>query len=346
MIILVRVMKKSGTRVKILGLILLVLIVIAAALLYPLVKIRYLPSESHQLHPAGLSENAGRLHSHVEALSSGIGPRSAEDYDALVKSMRYIIGNLNKWGYTPVVQEFEYKGKKHLNIEASIKGSAAPQEIILVGAHYDTVEGTPGADDNASAVAVLLEMCRMMKGSAPARTLKFVFFDLEERPAFATRFMGSEVYATSAREAGADIRGMVCLEMLGYFSDRIDGQSIPLPLLGKGISTTPNFIAIIGNEASQGLVGAVRKSLESGCRVPVESLVATRLIPGVDFSDHRSFWRAGYEAVMVTDTAFYRNPNYHTSSDTIETLDFEKMADLLKGLVKTAEDLSNTKRGQ
>jgi Zn-dependent M28 family amino/carboxypeptidase len=145
---------------------------------------------------------------------------------------------------------------------------------------------------------------------------------------------------------GADIRGMVCLEMLGYFSDRIDGQSIPLPLLGKGISTTPNFIAIIGNEASQGLVAAVRKSIESGCRVPVESLVATRLIPGIDFSDHRSFWRAGYEAVMVTDTAFYRNPNYHTSSDTIETLDFEKMADLLKGLVEAAADLSNNKRGQ
>jgi len=327
-------------KAKILGAIILVIAVIAAVILYPMVRTKYQDSERHNVSTGDLSENARHLYGHVEALSVKIGPRSYKDYDALTKTKEYISENLREWGYSPVEQKFTYKGREYFNIEASITGRSTPQEIIVIGAHYDTVESTPGADDNASAVAVLLEMCRSMKDSSPARTVNFVFFSLEERPAFATRSMGSEVYAKKQKEAGAVVRGMICLEMVGYFSDRPGGQTIPLPLMGKGISTTPDFIGVIGNSGSRDLAAKVKQSIEAGSRVPVESLIASGMIPGVDFSDHRSFWRMGYEAVMITDTAFYRNPNYHTSSDTINTLDFEKMADLLNGLIRAAQDLS------
>lgn len=327
-------------KAKILGAIILVIAVLAAVILYPLVRARYQESETHDYSAAKLSGSARSLYGHVESISVRIGPRSYKDYEALTKTRAYINERLRAWGYSPVEQPFNYKGREYFNIEAAIEGGRAPREIIVVGAHYDTVEDTPGADDNDSALAVLLEMCRLLKDSSPARTIKFVFFSLEERPAFATRSMGSEVYAGKQKEAGADIRGMVCLEMVGYFSDKAGGQTVPIALMGKGISTTPDFIGVIGNSSSSGLVARVRSSIEAGSRVPVESLVASSIIPGVDFSDHRSFWRMGYEAVMITDTAFYRNPNYHTTRDTIETLDFEKMAGLLGGLIKAVQDLA------
>lgn len=333
-------MNIKSRKAKILGAIILVIAILLAIILYPLVRTKYQASESHDLTPGDLSENARNLYGHVEALSVRIGPRSYKDYEALTKTKEYISENLREWGYSPVEHKFNYKGREYFNIEASIAGGRAPQEIIVIGAHYDTVKDTPGADDNAGAVSMLLEMCRLMKEFSPARTIRFVFFSLEERPAFATRSMGSEVYAKKEKAAGADIRGMLCLEMVGYFSNKPGGQTIPLPLMGKGISTTPDFIGVIGNSDSKDLVAKVRNSIESGSRVPVESLIASGMIPGVDFSDHRSFWKMGYEAVMITDTAFYRNPNYHTSRDTIDTLDFEKMADLLGGLVRAAQDLS------
>lgn len=332
--------KMTNRKVQILGAIIVVIAVLAALVLYPLVKTRFQTSETRRIAVGELSGDARNLYGHVEMLSSRIGPRSFKDHDTLTRTREYISERLRQWGYNPVEQQFTYKGRQYFNIEASIKGESAPGEIILIGAHYDTVEDTPGADDNASAVAVLLEMGRLMRGSSPARTVKFVFFSLEERPAFATRSMGSDVYARKEKDAGADIRGMICLEMVGYYSDRPGGQSIPLPLMGKRISTTPDFIGVIGNSSSRDLLTQVRRSIETGSRVPVESLIASSLIPGVDFSDHRSFWKMGYQAVMITDTAFYRNPNYHTSKDTIDTLDFEKMADLLRGLVRSAQDLS------
>lgn len=332
---------EDGKGMKIIGALTLVIALLAAAVIYPIFKARFQDSEQPG-PPSGVSSQEARnLYAHVDQLAARIGPRSFRDHEALARARDYIATSVRAWGYEPELQPFSYEGREYFNVECSLPGSGAPQEMIVIGAHYDTVEDTPGADDNASAVAVLLEMCRLMKDHAPQRTLKFVFFCLEERPAFATRSMGSEVYARKLREAGADVRGMISLEMLGYFSIRKGGQSLPVPLLGKGFSTTPDFIAVVGNVESGELVMKIRKSLEAGCRVPVESLAASRLIPGVDFSDHRSFWNTGYQAVMITDTAFYRNPNYHTSRDTIESLNFETMAELLKGLIKTAEDLSN-----
>jgi len=202
------------------------------------------------------------------------------------------------------------------------------------------VAGTPGADDNASAVAVLLEMCNRLKDYPPDRTLKLVFFTLEEPPVFRSESMGSFVYAREAADRQEAIVAMVSLEMLGYYSDTEGGQSFPVPLMSLMFPSTPNFIAVVGNLSSRGLVNAAAASLRKGGGVPVETLSTIGFVPGVDFSDHLSFWKMGYPAVMITDTAFYRNPNYHTAADKIDTLDFGRLSLLLDGLVQMAKDMS------
>jgi Zn-dependent M28 family amino/carboxypeptidase len=168
-----------------------------------------------------------------------------------------------------------------------------------------------------------------------------IFFFLEEPPVFRTEHMGSYVYAKEAKARNENITAMICLEMVGYYTNKKDGQTFPLPLMSMMFSTTPNFIAVVGNLRSRSLVEKVKNSLLKASRVPVETLTSVSFIPGVDLSDHRSFWKMGYPAMMITDTAFYRNPNYHTEHDTIDTLDFNTMADLLKGLLQAAKDLTD-----
>jgi hypothetical protein len=153
--------------------------------------------------------------------------------------------------------------------------------------------------------------------------------------------MGSYVYAMEAKGRNENIKSMISLEMLGYYKDKKGAQTFPLPLMTLIYPSTPNFIAIIGNLSSRNLVEKVKNSLKESSSIPVETLSSVSFIPGVDFSDHRSFWKMGYHAVMITDTAFYRNPNYHTARDSIDTLDFDKMSNLLKGLIQTARDLSD-----
>jgi Zn-dependent M28 family amino/carboxypeptidase len=318
---------------------LLLLLGIAALLAYPVLRIRWTPSVPPS--PAAGQEEIGRLRAHVDALSVRIGPRSVLDDQNIESARRYIDAELRTLGYEPVLQSYDYRGRKYGNVIVTIPGQKMPRETILVGAHYDTVDGTPGADDNASGVAALLELCRMLKDSAPARTLKMVFFTLEEPPVFRTESMGSAVCAREAKAVGERISAMISLEMLGYYNDRPGGQAFPLPLMGLMFSTTPNFIAVVGNLASGDLVRRIAGSLTRGCDIPVETLATVGIVPGVDFSDHRSFWEIGCPAVMITDTAFYRNPNYHSEGDTISTLDFNRMARLLRGLVKAVEELCN-----
>ena len=323
---------------KIVSAIVVLLLGIALLLLYPVVKIRFTPSVSPSSPAAGPMET-GRLRSHVEALSVRIGPRSVEDYRNIEAAKGYIMDELRTLGYEPVLQTYDYRGRPFSNIIAVVPGTTRRGETVLIGAHYDTVEGTPGADDNASAVAVLLELARLFKDARPGRTLKMVFFTLEEPPLFRSDSMGSAVYAGEAKAAGERIVAMVSLEMLGYYSETKGGQAFPLPLMSLVFSTTPDFVAVVGNLASKGLVRRICRSLEQGTDLPVESLATVGFVPGVDFSDHRSFWEAGYPAVMITDTAFYRNPNYHAIGDTVDTLDFARMGRLLRGLGKAVEDL-------
>ena len=321
---------------------LLVLVLLVVFMVYSVLKVKFTSSVSVPMSAVNLSrDNIHQLYEHVKYLSVRIGPRSVHDYDKIEATKNYIVSSLEDWGYAPVLQDCEYNGKIYSNIIASIKGVKYPGETIVIGAHYDTVYGTPGADDNASAVAVLLEICRALKDFSPGRTLKLIFFTLEEPPLFRSKSMGSYVYASEAKRRGENICAMVCLEMVGYYGDKKGGQTFPLPFMNLMYSSTPNFIAVVGNLKSRNLVKRVKNSINKSSEIPVETLSTVSFVPGVDFSDHRSFWKMGYPAVMITDTAFYRNPNYHSPKDTIDTLNFDKMSSLLVGLVQVAKDLSD-----
>jgi Zn-dependent M28 family amino/carboxypeptidase len=321
--------------------IIVIIILLAAFLIYSVLKIRSASSVSIARPDATHVGEIHNLYAHVEHLSVNIGSRSVYEYDKIEDTKHYIFSCLKNFVYTPTLQNHDYEGKTYSNIIVSIPGIQYPHETVIVGAHYDTVYGTPGADDNASAVAVLLEMCRALKSFSPGRTLKLIFFFLEEPPVFRTEHMGSYVYAKEAKARNENITSMICLEMLGYYSEKKGGQTFPLPLMSLMYSSTPNFIAVVGNLSSRSLVYKLKISLKTASGIPVETLTSVSFVPGVDFSDHRSFWKMGYPAVMITDTAFYRNPNYHTEHDTIDTLDFYTMSALLKGLIQAAKDLTN-----
>lgn len=278
------------------------------------------------------------LYKHVDELAVKIGPRSLYQYGKLKEAEDYIKNTLKEFGLEYTLQTYDFGGKSFNNVIVTLPGEKEPGKVVVIGAHYDTVPTTPGADDNASAAAVLLEICRNLKDYRPAKTLKLIFFVNEEPPAFNTKHMGSYVYAKRAKQEKEDIVGMICLEMVGYYSDIKGGQTFPLPLMNLIYPDTPNFIAIVGNFKSRKLVKHMARSIKKASTIPVETLSTFEFVPGVNLSDHASFWKMGYPAVMVTDTSFYRNPNYHTPDDTINTLDFEKMAKLLKGLISAAKD--------
>jgi Zn-dependent M28 family amino/carboxypeptidase len=330
-------------RRKMLYVLLILVLGVIAALAYPVVKIKMSASVIHpepRFIPAS-SEQA--LYDHVHALSVVIGSRSIREYGKIREAEQYIRTFLEKQEIPFELQGYDHEGNRFNNIVVSLDGDSRREETIIIGAHYDTVSGTPGADDNASAVAVLLELCRALKDYRPERTLKLVFFVLEEPPAFMTPAMGSYVYAAQARERGENIVGMVSLEMVGYFNEAEGSQAYPVPGLNWLFPDRGTFIGVVGNVSSRELTLAVAEALKAGSGLPVEHLVALPFIPGIGSSDHGSFWKMGFRAVMVTDTAFYRNPNYHGEKDTIGTLRFDKMSGLVRGMVHVVEYLTKAK---
>ena len=328
-------------RIKMLAFSIIIIAFVILFLLYSVLAVRMSPPVTVSKPKGSLSATGARLYDHVRYLTTDVGSRSVGEYEKIEMARHYIQSILTDMGCTFALQRFEYNGKLFSNVIAAVPGERKPDETVIFGAHYDTVYGTPGADDNASSVAVLLEMCRALKDHASGRTVKLIFFVLEEPPLFRSDFMGSFVYAKAAKARNEAIQAMVCLEMVGYFNDRKGAQRFPLPLMGLFYSRIPDFIAVVGNLRSRWLVHRVESSLRQGCLLPVETLAGISLIPGVDFSDHRSFWIMGFPAVMITDTAFYRNPAYHTAYDTIDTLDFAGMDELLKGLIIVARDLTD-----
>jgi Zn-dependent M28 family amino/carboxypeptidase len=280
----------------------------------------------------------------VNILAKDIGSRSYLQMDSLRKAAGYIVSELERYGYHVATQSYDYQGNTYKNIIAEIKGDTAPEKILVVGAHYDSVTGTPGADDNASGIAGLLELARQLNNRVFDRTVRFVAFALEEPPVFRSRFMGSYVYAKSLNEKGEDVEGMICLEMIGYFTDTPGSQVYPLPFFRWFYPDKGNFIILVSNLQSRGFVNRVKSAFKKGASVPVESISTVSIVPGVDFSDHRSFWKFGYDALMVTDTAFYRNPHYHGAGDIPETLDYGRMAEVVLGLKSSIVELGGSAR--
>jgi Zn-dependent M28 family amino/carboxypeptidase len=281
-----------------------------------------------------------RLRRHVQALAGDIGERHVWRPQALRAAAAYIRGELEGLGYAVAAQAYEAHGVRCENLEVEIAGAQRAREIVLAGAHYDTVEGSPGADDNASGVAGLIEIARLLRAARPQRTLKLVAFVNEEPPFFPSGAMGSGVYARAARARGDDIRLMLSLEMLGCYRDAPGSQAYP-PFLKRFYPERGNFIAFVSNLRSRRALAEFTRAFRAASDFPAERLAAPALVPGVSWSDQLSFWRAGYRALMVTDTAFYRYPHYHRPTDTPERLDYPRMARVVEGLARALGALAD-----
>ncbi|MEN8140707.1 MAG: M28 family peptidase [Thermodesulfobacteriota bacterium] len=284
---------------------------------------------------------AQQLSRHVHALAEEIGVRNIWRHKSMAKTVAYLEGEFAALGYAVRRLPYEVDGIKGTNLEVEIGGGEKSSEIVLVGAHYDTVAGCPGANDNGSGLAVLLELARLLAGRQPQRTIRLVAFANEEAPFFRGQAMGSGVYARAARKQGEDIRAMLALETMGYYSDEPASQHYPFPL-GYFYPDRANFIAFVGNIGSRQLVRQTIGAFRRHGQFPSEGLAAPAFVTGVSWSDHRSFWQQGYPAIMVTDTAFYRYSAYHSPQDTAEKLDYERLARVVSGLGPTILELAAT----
>ncbi|BCG45302.1 hypothetical protein GEOBRER4_n0055 [Citrifermentans bremense] len=280
-----------------------------------------------------------RLQQHVGFLAGTVGERNMAHYRSLVRASDYVRAELGKAGLSVSEQSYSVDGKVVANLEGEVKGTTAPQEIVVIGAHYDSAPGTPGANDNASGVAALIELARRSAGLHPARTLRFVAFVNEEAPFFHGEEMGSVVYARRSKERREKIVAMVSLETIGYYSDQPESQLYPAPL-GRFYPDTGNFIGFVSNWSSQSLLRKAIGSFRGSTRFPSEGVAAPALIPGIGWSDQWAFWQQGYPALMVTDTALYRYPHYHQPTDTYEKIDYDRLARVVPGLGKVVEELA------
>ncbi len=287
-----------------------------------------------------IEKTMGRLRDHVRTLTVNIGERSVFLPANLERTAQYIESFYGSLGLHIRRETYGYAGLTVANIVAEISFGANPTKRYLLGAHYDSVAGTVGADDNASAVAVQLETARnllALKGDEPLDlTIKFVSFPLEEPPVFGTRYMGSKVYARKAKREKERIDGMICLEMVGYSCHDPGCQGYPFPLMFLNYPKEGDFIGIVGNFGSREFATSLFRAFQKNSELPVVKLtVPFRGWPllAVRLSDHSSFWDQGFKAVMVTDSSFYRNPHYHLPSDTMEKLDYRFMAELVESLL-------------
>ncbi|HVZ95027.1 MAG TPA: M20/M25/M40 family metallo-hydrolase [Phycisphaerales bacterium] len=285
---------------------------------------------------------AGALREHVEVLAGQAGSRSLFYPRLQAEAASYIRAALIGAGFadTAIAESFPERGTGAPNLEAAVEGTTHPNEIIVIGAHYDAFQGTPGADDNASGVAALLELARSFRHRPQPRTLRFVFFTNEEPPAFQTSDMGSWVYAKLCRGRADDVRAMLSLESIGYYSEAPGSQKYPFPF-GLLYPSRGDFIGLIGNYGSRALVRRCVGAFRASTHFPCEGAAMPSLIPGVGWSDQWAFWQEGYPALMVTCTAPFRNPHYHQPSDKPDTLDFERTARVVAGLERLVIDLSS-----
>jgi Zn-dependent M28 family amino/carboxypeptidase len=287
-----------------------------------------------------IQKTKAQLKVHLKNLTETIGERSVRFPENLNKTVAYILSFYKEIGLQAWSEAYEYRGFEVANVVAEISSGADTSRRYLLGAHYDSVAGTVGADDNASAVAVQLEAARYLKDLFDRDKLdlnvKFVSFALEEPPAYRTRYMGSRVYAKKAHREQEKIDGMICLEMVGYACHEPGCQKYPFPLGFFDYPQKGNFIGIVGNFKSREFTTALTNAFQKNTELPVVKLSVPCngwIIPPVRLSDHASFWDKGYKAVMVTDSAFFRNPNYHTAADTMEKLDYRFMAELVESLL-------------
>jgi len=281
-----------------------------------------LPRAQDKVDPSTLRER-------VEILSQRFVPRDSDHPEILIEASEYISSEFRSTGARVGYQEFEVAYKRYRNVIAEYGPDTT--DVVVIGAHYDTAGDQPGADDNASGVAGLLELGRLLSRARLQSKVVLAAYVLEEPPYFRTKDMGSAVHAKSLSQRGVAVKLMISLEMIGYFSNQENSQKFPLSLLKLFYPSRGNFILVVDQLFSSH--GAeLKKWMIPASDLPVYSINAPAIIPGVDFSDHLNFWNHGYPAVMVTDTAFLRNDAYHTGRDTADRLDYTKMAKVVQGV--------------
>ena len=277
---------------------------------------------------------------HINRLAVDIGPRPVTNELSIKKTENYITNYFKNIGLQVQLQQYKYGNYDITNIITGSQENLLSSKYYVIGAHYDSVPETYGADDNASGIAVLLELARYTMQEKISLPVRFVAFTAEEPPTFSTRYQGSKVFVKSALENKDEILGAIILEMVGYTSNE---QAYPLVLKWMGYPSKGNFIGIVGNRKSKKFGQSIFQSFKKNEQLPVETLFVPfngRILPDTRLSDHSPFWDAGLFAVMITDTAFFRNPNYHTLKDTLDTLDYFFMAELVKSLLITLKKLS------
>jgi hypothetical protein len=303
----------------------------------------HMPGASYRDDPPPLDAQAqalrDRLYGHVLQLAGEIGERNYWHPDGLHAAADYIEHAFREAGHETLRHAVPTGNREFHNVEVRLPGERQGAEVLVVGAHYDTVRGSPGADDNASGVAVLLELARLLQDVTLDRSLHLVAFVNEEMPFFGTDAMGSLRYARQAREQEMHIAGMISLEMLGYYTAAPDTQQHP-PLLGHFYPHRGDFVAFIGNLSSRPFVRRAIAAFRESAQVPSEGLAAPELIGDIRRSDHWAFWEMGYPAMMITDTANFRNPHYHGPEDTPDRLDYDTMARVTEGLARALEAMA------
>jgi Zn-dependent M28 family amino/carboxypeptidase len=312
-------------------LVMVLLLVLACFWLTQPLIFRAQPSSVRTVDPA-------RLEAHVRKLSVELAPRDVGHLENLDRTAVYIADQLRQTGAAVSEQPYRVEGNSYRNVIARFGPDTS--ERIVVGAHYDSAGPLPGADDNASGVAGLLELARLLGSQPPHMHVELVAFSTEEPPYFRSTGMGSSVHATSLRMSNVKVRAMLSLEMIGYFSDAPGSQHFPVGLLGALYPSTGNFIAVVGRVSDGLLVRQVKGAMSNAAPLRVHSINAPSFIPGVDFSDQLNYWHAGYGAVMITDTAFYRNRNYHTAQDTAEKLDYKRIAMVVEGVYAAVTEIA------
>ena len=279
----------------------------------------------------------GELATDVQTLAGEIGERNMRRYPQLNAAADFIEDSFSRAGLRTRRESYELNGRTCHNIEAEIPG--ARRQILVVGAHYDSVLGSPGANDNGSGVAALLALARRFAGKPVGQTLRFVAFANEEPPYFQTQQMGSFVYARGCKARAEKIFGMISLETIGYFSDAPRSQTYSSPALGAFYPTTGNFIAFVGNVRSRTFLRRAISLFRQQAKLPSQGGALPSFISGVGWSDQWSFWECGYPAFMITDTAPFRYPHYHESTDTPDKLDYDRFALVVSGMETTIVEL-------
>ena len=319
---------------------------LAAAIAWLLWFMVHVPGASYAgpLKPQSSAEAEieSRLRRYVAAIASR--EHNMEHPAALEAAAREIEAMLGSLGYAVAAQRFASRSGEVRNIEVEIPGSTRAAEIVVCGAHYDSVSGSPGANDNGSGVAALLELARLMRDARPEQTLRLVWFVNEEPPYFTTRDMGSRQYAMRARQRGERIVATFSLETIGWYSDQRGSQHYPFPL-GFFYPSRGDFLAFVSNLSSRALLHEAIAAFRRHAEFPSEGVAAPALIPGVDWSDHASFWEQGYAALMLTDTALYRYPWYHSAQDTPDKVDYMRLARVVGGLRAMLAELAGAKGG-